>query len=107
VLYLSVSNSFRSKKSFTWKWSNEHQQSFGTANIREQVQQSFNDWTKHASITFREVSQNEKADIELALVDKNLEGSKDFDGSGGTLAFVSFRTGEKVRFEAVKSWVDK
>jgi hypothetical protein len=43
----------------------------------------------------------------LALVDKNLEGSKDFDGSGGTLAFVSFRTGEKVRFEAVKSWVDK
>lgn len=95
----------RPKKSFTWKLTNGNLPSFGETETREQLRESFDDWAKYAPVTFREVSQNEKADFDLAFVDENDDGH--FDGPGGTLAYAYFPTEGKIRFDMSENWTQK
>ena len=103
--FCSIENCFRDKKSFRWKFINENLPSFAETVAREQFQHSFNDWVKYAPITFQEVTQNEKADFELAFTDSTNDSK--FDGPGGKLAYAYFPPVGKIRFDAAEDWTHK
>jgi len=81
--------------------------SFGVAKTRALLRESFNDWAKYAPLTFQEVSQNQKADFELAFVHRYHDDLRRFDGPGGTLAYAYFPPSGLIRFEAEERWTDK
>ncbi len=98
---------FRSKKSFTWKLANENFPSFGVAKIRRQLRESFDDWAKHAPLSFREASWNEEADFDIAFVHNNHPDGQYFVFRPLALAYAFLPTGGKARFSLAHRWTDK
>ena len=99
--------SFRKKKSFKWKLVQYYLPAYGVARIRAQIREAFNDWATHAPLTFQEVSENQKADFELAFVPRYYDPLGRFDGPGGTLAYAYFPPSGVIRFDAEEPWSDK
>ncbi|CAF1249330.1 unnamed protein product [Adineta steineri] len=54
----------------TWALNHTHIPELGIVRARKQIRDAFYDWTKLTSIKFYEVTQDEKADIHLAFVEK-------------------------------------
>jgi len=81
--------------------------SFGATKTRALLREAFNDWAKYAPLTFQEVSQNERADFELAFIHRFHDEIRRFDGPGGTLAYAYFPPSGIIRFEAEEPWTDK
>ncbi len=99
--------SFRQKKFFKWKLIDRNLPSFGAAKTRALLREAFNDWAKYAPLTFQEVSQNQKADFELAFIHRYHDDIRRFDGPGGTLAYAYAPPLGIIRFEAEEPWTDK
>ncbi|CAF1268027.1 unnamed protein product [Adineta steineri] len=93
------------KTCFTWNLRNGTLPSLGLTKIRQQIRQSFQDWATHSLLTFKEVSENEKADLYLAFTNQNNDSN--FDGPGKTLAYASFLTVGEIRFDATEPWTEK
>ncbi|CAF1016757.1 unnamed protein product [Adineta steineri] len=94
------------KKSFTWKLLDGYHPSYGTGRTRAQIQDAFNDWARYAPLTFREVSQYDEADFELAFIHRVHDPIRRFDGPGGTLAYAYLPPSGMIRFEAEEPWKD-
>ena len=94
----------RPKKSFTWKLVDKNLPLFGAAKARQEIRKSFDDWAKHAPLTFREVSQDEQADFNLAFVDRFHPEGRDFDEKGVTLAIAHFPPAGILRFNTAQNW---
>ena len=72
-------------RTLTWKLNNSHS-SIDKSKLRRNIQQAFDDWANHAGLTFREASENAKADFNLAFVTGEHADGFPLDGPGGTLA---------------------
>ncbi|CAF0809131.1 unnamed protein product [Adineta steineri] len=94
------------KKSFTWKLLDGDHPSYGTGRTRAQIQDAFNDWARYAPLTFREVSQYDEADFELAFIHRIHDPIRRFDGPGGILAYAFLPPSGEIRFEAEEPWTD-
>ncbi|CAF1048702.1 unnamed protein product [Adineta steineri] len=94
------------KKSLTWKLLDGDHPSYGTGRTRAQIQDAFNDWARYAPLTFREVSQYDEADFELAFIHRIHDAIRRFDGPGGTLAYSYLPPSGMIRFEAEEPWTD-
>ncbi|CAF1191570.1 unnamed protein product [Adineta steineri] len=94
------------KKSFTWKLLDGYHPSYGTGRTRAQIHDAFNDWARYAPLTFREVSQDDEADFELAFIHRVHDAIRRFDGPGGTLAYAYLPPSGVIRFEAEEPWKD-
>jgi len=105
LILTSRSFFFRPKKSFTWKLASENLPSFGEEKTREQLRESFNDWVKYAPIRFKEVSEDEKADFDLAF--KSQTNDPYFDGPGKTLGYAFPPTNGTIRFDVAEPWTQK
>lgn len=79
--------------------------SFGEEKTREQLREAFDDWVRHAPVTFKEVSENETADFDLAFTSDTNDPY--FDGPGKILAYAEYPTDGKIRFDAAEPWTQK
>ncbi|CAF3906973.1 unnamed protein product, partial [Adineta steineri] len=104
-LMYSFENQWK-KKSFTWKLLDGYHPSYGTGRTRAQIQQAFTDWARYAPLTFREVSQYDEADFELAFIHRIHDPIRRFDGPGGILAYAFLPPSGMIRFEAEEPWTD-
>ena len=66
----------------TLKWKLDRN-SFASSSLktRKYIQQAFDDWAKHAGLTFREVSGREKVDFNLAFVNDDHGDGHPFNGT--------------------------
>lgn len=94
----------------TWKLNDSHP-FYYTANIREQMQESFNDWAKHTTLTFSEVSGDNRADFNLAFVyGDHGDGAPLSDGQGGVIAHAFFpwhKYSGQIHFDLTEKWSHK
>jgi len=98
---------FRPKKSFTWKFVNYNNiPAFGVGKTRQMIKESFEDWIKYAPLTFREVSANANADINMAFVDRYHPEGHYFQRLG-ILAYALGPYHGVIRFNADVKWTDK
>ena len=97
-------SSSRPKKSFTWKLINKNIPSFGIVKTREEIRKAFDDWAKHAPLTFREVSETEDADFNLAFVDRTHPEGASFDEQNVTLAIAYFPPVGVLRYNTRQNW---
>ena len=78
--------------------------SFGREKTLEELRKSFGDWAKYAPITFKEVSQYEKADINLAFGEEPGRSSGKFGTQGDVLAYARLPEDGTVRFDPAELW---
>ncbi|UJR20295.1 hypothetical protein I4U23_023426 [Adineta vaga] len=95
------------KKDFTWKLINSYLPSFGAGRTRAILYESFNDWARYAPLTFREVSEHDKADFEISFIHRYHDPIRRFDGPGGTLAYAYLPPSGIVHFEAEEDWTEE
>ena len=86
-----------------------HRGFYDSKKFRQRIQQAFNDWVNHTELTFREVSQHEKADFELAFVYGDHGDEYPLDGRGATLAHAFYpwdRFPGHIHFDSSEKWSD-
>ena len=82
---------------------------YDSTKTRQRIQQAFNDWANHIELTFREVSQHEKADFELTFVNGDHADGYPFDGRGGQIAHAFDpwqRYPGQIHFDSTEKWSD-
>ncbi|CAF0773848.1 unnamed protein product [Adineta ricciae] len=94
------------KKDFTWKLVNGYLPAFGAGRTRAILYESFNDWARYAPLTFREVSEYDKADFEISFVHRYHDPIRRFDGPGGTLGYAYLPPSGVIHFEAEEEWTE-
>jgi len=82
--------------------------SYGRTQARRMIQESFDDWSKYTDLTFREATQNEQADFNLAFVTGDHgDGYPIKPEKGGTLAHAFFPWREYpglIHFDSSEDW---
>jgi hypothetical protein len=80
---------------------------YDSRKTRQDIQQAFNDWTHYTDLTFREVTDGEKADFNLAFVSDDHLDEAPFDGPGGQISR-SFppenRYAGHIHFDSTEKW---
>jgi hypothetical protein len=79
----------------------------GVHRVRQQIREAFNDWAKHAPLTFQEIPENETADFDIAFVDKYHKEGRDFARFTTILAYAHLPISGLIRFSSVHNWIDK
>ncbi|CAF0858168.1 unnamed protein product [Adineta steineri] len=96
-------------RTLTWKLENSHSP-FDKSKIRKYIQQAFNDWANDSGLTFREASENAKADFTLTFANDEHGDGFPHDGPGGTLAHAfppwDPRTRGTSHYDLAEDWSD-
>ena len=72
-------------RTLTWKV-DYHSNLFNSIDLRRDIQQAFNDWSRYTPLTFREVIDDETTDFHLAFVSADQSRGIVFDGPGGKIS---------------------
>ncbi|CAF1240155.1 unnamed protein product [Rotaria magnacalcarata] len=80
------SEGFKSKlwstnRTLTWKLDYDHSL-YDSRKTYQDIQQAFDDWARYTELTFREATEGEKADFNLAFVSGDHSDGTPFDGPG-------------------------
>lgn len=90
----------------TWKLNTDVMPTIGEGKVRSLLRESFNDWSKYAPLTFREVTNDEKADFDLGFTEKRLPDGKIFDSMNKVIAYAHSPQSGKIRFNVQVPWTD-
>ena len=76
--------------------------------IGEDIQQAFDNWAQHCQLTFREATEDETADFNLAFVSGKRNGTFLMsDGPGSQLGYAFSPRGELrgvIHFDSAENW---
>ncbi|CAF3800614.1 unnamed protein product [Rotaria sp. Silwood1] len=93
----------------TWKLKYGHLL-YDSRKIREDIQQAFDDWARDTQLSFREVTENEKADFNIAFVSGDRSDGFRFNGPGRQVSR-SFRPESRyaghIHFYSSEKWSHK
>ncbi|CAF4245730.1 unnamed protein product, partial [Rotaria magnacalcarata] len=68
-------------RTLTWKLDYDHSL-YDSRKTYQDIQQAFDDWARYTELTFREATEGEKADFNLAFVSGDHSDGTPFDGPG-------------------------
>ncbi|CAF1208494.1 unnamed protein product [Rotaria sordida] len=96
-------------RTLTWKLDYDHS-FYDVIKTSRQIEQSFNDWARYTKLTFRQVTEQEDVDFNLAFESGQHSDAYPFDGRDGTLAhaFYPWQHGRgQIHFDSTEKWTDK
>ncbi|CAF5099097.1 unnamed protein product, partial [Rotaria sp. Silwood1] len=93
-------------RTLTWKLDYNHSV-YDSSKIREDIQQAFDDWARYTELSFREVTEGEKADFNLVFISDDHSDEVPFDGPRGQISH-SFPLGSHsagyIHFNSAEKW---
>jgi hypothetical protein len=75
--------------------------------MRQDIQQAFDDWARYTKLTFFEVTEDKKADFNLAFVSGDHSDGTPFDGPGGQVSHTFLpdnRYVGHIHFDSTEKW---